>query len=327
MMFRLAVVGCGRVFSRYHLRAVRSRPDVRIVGAVETDADRLDRARAELPGAECGSDLVELLDGVEIDGVLITTPPVVHAEVAVACLERGLPVLVEKPMAPDLSAAQRIVDAQARSGTPLFVGFNRRFYGAYRALRPRVAAASPELEIEYRFIAEQGRWGKDAAVRDPARVLDDIGCHAMDLLSFLTGSLLRELRASALAGPDGADTYEVKVRLDSGVRARCVVGHGDRYEEWLDLITTRGTHRVRIAGGGAGVRLLQGLGLVVRRVSGAPTVADRAFAAQLQAFLSACGGGPSSDAAGPSDGLAAVRAVKAAEASLESDEGWHPVNP
>ncbi|NNF28311.1 MAG: Gfo/Idh/MocA family oxidoreductase, partial [Gemmatimonadetes bacterium] len=197
-MFRLAVVGCGRVFSRYHLRALRARSDVRIVGAVETDADRLEWARGELSGAECGTDLVTLLDRVEVDGVLIATPPPAHADAAVACLERRLPVLVEKPMAATLFDAQRIVDAQDRSRTPLIVGFNRRFYGAYRALGPRVATTLPELEIEYRFIAEQDRWGTGSPVRDPARVLDDIGCHALDLLSFLTGSPVRELRASAL---------------------------------------------------------------------------------------------------------------------------------
>lgn len=98
-------------------------------------------------------------------------------------------------------------------------------------------------------------------------------------------------------------------------------------EERLHLLTPGGTHRVRIAGGGAGLVLLQNRGLAVRKAAGKPNAADRAFSAQLEAFRSTCGGGPSVDAAGPSDGLATVRAVKAAEARIESGGDGHPVNP
>ena len=321
-VFRLLVVGCGRVFSRYHLAAVRSQPGVTIVGAVEPDAQRLEWARQAVDSAACGPSMDEVIDGVEADGVLVTTPPASHGEIVRRCLGRGLPVLVEKPLTLDLSEAMGVVEAQRQAGQPLMVGFNRRFYGPYRELKQSLGSVSAVVRITYRLVAEQERWRPGAEESTTAHVLQDLGCHAFDLVRFLSGSPLSELRASQAGAGEVGVRCDISARTASGVEARCLVGHGPAYEEWLTVETTSGTHRVRIAGGSPWDRLGQTLALVGRRLARRPTTADASFADQLRAFVETCGGRPSTDAAGPLEGLAAVEGVGLAQDSLTAGGSW-----
>jgi len=321
-VFRLIVIGCGRVFRRYHLRAIRSNSAVTIVGAVEPDPGRLDWARETLGNAVCGPAVDDVIDDIDADGVLVATPPAFHAEIAARCLRRGFAVLVEKPLTLDISDARRVVAAQREADRPLLVGFNRRFYRPYAALKERLRERGTTTEITYVFVAEQERWHSAPPGVGQVSVLHDLGCHALDLVRYMTDSPLSGLRASSAQVGQGGQGYEMRARTESGVEVRCRVGHGGAYEEWLAVTTTDGTHRVRIAGGSPGSRLVGNLFLATRRLTGRPTMADAAFSAQLRAFVGSCGGSPSIDAAGPSEGLAAVEGVRAAEESLEAGGAW-----
>ncbi|MDH3222525.1 MAG: Gfo/Idh/MocA family oxidoreductase [Gemmatimonadota bacterium] len=323
--FRLAVVGCGKVFERYHLKAVRSRPGVRIVAAVEPESGRLEWVKRALPRALCRATLDDVLKEAVPDGVLVATPPEAHVEVAERCLEEGLAVLVEKPMAVDVLGARTLMEAQRRSGRPLLVGFNRRFYEPYRPLRRPLREASSEAELEYVFVAEQSRWSQGHGAVPTGSVLHDIGCHALDLVRFLGDSPVETLQAKVAEGLRGEELHELHVQTASGLRARCVVGYGPSYTERLEVRAANGTHRVTVAGGGSAARVAQTIGYALQRVTGRSTVADSAFGAQLDAFVAACAGHAPVDAAGPSAGLAAVEGIRAANESLQGGGIWCPV--
>src|SRR5262245_62498648 len=75
-----------------------------------------------------------------LDAVVVCLPPDLHPDVAVACLEAGRPVIVEKPLAPTVEQAERVVEAAERTGTPLLVAQTLRFDPLVIALRREAAA-------------------------------------------------------------------------------------------------------------------------------------------------------------------------------------------
>jgi predicted dehydrogenase len=72
-------------------------------------------------------DLQSLLDGSDVDGVIIATPNQHHEADALTCIEHGIAVLVEKPISGDAASGERIVTAAEQSGVPLLVGHHRRY--------------------------------------------------------------------------------------------------------------------------------------------------------------------------------------------------------
>src|SRR3954447_22227780 len=111
MSLRIAVIGVGHL-GRHHARILSSLPGIALVGVVDTN-----RARAEEIAAANGTRpfarYTEILDAV--DAVTVAVPTELHCEVALPFLDRGIPVLVEKPLARSLAEADRMIAAAARA--------------------------------------------------------------------------------------------------------------------------------------------------------------------------------------------------------------------
>jgi predicted dehydrogenase len=83
-------------------------------------------------------DCHELVKDADVDAVLITTPHAYHTEQTLAALEQGKHVLVEKPMAMNLEDADKMIEAQKRTGLTVQVGYMRRYATAFIEAVPRV---------------------------------------------------------------------------------------------------------------------------------------------------------------------------------------------
>src|SRR4051812_3355261 len=111
-MLRGAIVGFGFISGKGHTPAYQKREDVEIVAVADVSPARLEAARAAAPGARLYADHRELLaKETRLDFIDIATPPHVHAEIALAALERGIHVLCEKPLTTTLAEARALVDA------------------------------------------------------------------------------------------------------------------------------------------------------------------------------------------------------------------------
>lgn len=112
---RFALVGAGAI-GRTHARALAGLPDVaELVTVVDLDPARA-RELAAQHGAEATTDLAAVLRRDDIDAVTICTPSGLNADCAVAALDAGEHVVVEKPIEVTLAAADRIIAAEERSG-------------------------------------------------------------------------------------------------------------------------------------------------------------------------------------------------------------------
>jgi predicted dehydrogenase len=342
-LLRLAVAGCGQVFERYHLPALLRSRDWRAVAVSDPDPVRRGRAVAALPGATAFDVAVDMLSSTAPDAVLVSTPPATHPGIAVAALERGFHVLVEKPMALSSAEARRMAESAREAGKLLAVGFNRRFRRAESAMARliRNAPAGSVQALRHEFLADAGRWhgaGAGRAASDLEDVLDDIACHGLDLLAWITG---REI-AAVRAVPRDEAAVEIEIRFDGAlngeIAASSIAGRSARHRERLEatiggrgvLCLPGGVARRRGAPPGrlaeACLEARHAARLILGRIAGIPAPSQQSFEAQLAAFAGAVrAGGAGYPGATAASGLRVVLAVEACRASLEGGGSWKAV--
>jgi predicted dehydrogenase len=178
-------VGVGH-FGRNHARVYASMPDVKLVAVADTDAGRC-RAIAEQYGAR---PVASHRDVGEVDAVSVAVPTSRHAEVACWFLERGVPVLVEKPLADTVEAAERIVRTAHENGTFVGVGHVERF-------NPVVQAAT-HLGIRPIFI-ECHRLNPFSFRSTDVGVVLDLMIHDLDVILHFVASKVERVDAVGIA--------------------------------------------------------------------------------------------------------------------------------
>ena len=133
---RVAVVGVGHL-GRHHARILSALDGARLVATVDPQLERAEEAAAA-SGATALRDSRDLFD--KVDAVSIAVPTELHHEVAMPFLERGVAVLVEKPMARTLAEADDMIAAARASGATLAVGHTERYNPAVAAVMPMVTS-------------------------------------------------------------------------------------------------------------------------------------------------------------------------------------------
>jgi predicted dehydrogenase len=139
-------------------------------------------------GVHAHDTLDALLDGAQ--AVVVAVPTTAHEAVATAALERGIHVLVEKPIAPDLAAADRILQAAARSGAVVQTGHVERF-------NPAVVAA--EAYLDHPRFVESHRLAPFSPRSTDVAVVLDLMIHDVDLVGSLVGRSVVEIAAAGVS--------------------------------------------------------------------------------------------------------------------------------
>jgi predicted dehydrogenase len=157
---RLAAVGLGQI-AELMLPPYLAHPDVEIVGLCDRDASRLERWRGDLPDAAFTTELEELL-ALDADVVDVLVPTPYHADVAVAALDAGFHVQLQKPFARSMEDTDRILDAAARSGAMLRVLEDYTFFPPLVKLRDIVESGELGAPVGVHMkIVNTGRGGWD----------------------------------------------------------------------------------------------------------------------------------------------------------------------
>jgi predicted dehydrogenase len=203
-MVRIAVIGVGHL-GQHHARIFASMPDVRLVGVVDTKPGRAGEIGAKY-GVPGYADLAQL-DGA-YDAVTIAVPTVSHAEVALPLIERGVAVLLEKPIAGTVLDADRLISAAAARGVVLAAGHTERF-------NPAVVAALP-LVASPRFV-EVHRLGTFPERSLDIDVIFDLMIHDIDLLLTAVRSEVVSIEAVGVnVLTPKIDIANVRLRFASG---------------------------------------------------------------------------------------------------------------
>jgi predicted dehydrogenase len=187
---RLGLVGLGSI-GHHHATQLRTLPEgAALVGGMDIAAAARERFRTEFE-VPTYADHEELFAAV--DAVIVTTPNRFHEEYAVAALEAGLDVLVEKPLAHDLASAERIAAAAREAEGFCMVGFHNRFGSPAQVLRGRIDDGRfgdvYHVEANYvrrRGVPGRGSWFTDRSVAGGGALVD-IGTHAIDFALYVLG--------------------------------------------------------------------------------------------------------------------------------------------
>lgn len=338
----VAVIGGGTI-SRLHLDAYRARPDARLVTVCDIDPDRARSTAEQYGAADWTTSVEQVLADDRVRALSLCTRNDTHAEIAAAALDAGKAVLVEKPLGRTAAEAQRVVDAQERSGQVAQVGFVRRFSPNAVVLKEFLAAG--ELGDPYyatarnlRRAGNPGGWFTDRSVSGGGPLMD-VGVHFVDIAWWLLGTPeiatvsgftasplgardnLRHLSRYRSADADGTvssveDLAGAMIRFTNGAVLTLEVSyslHG-RDEVGVKVFGDRGGAELEPA-----LRLFTESHDTVLEVTpqiDAPTFDMSAFDAEIAAFLAAVRGeGPR--VATVQEGLVVTRIVEAIYDSAE----------
>lgn len=201
---RIAVVGAG-AFGRNHLRVLRESPRALLVAAVDTDAERAEKAATEF-GCAALRDWRELAG--KVDAAVVAVPTFAHAEVGRGLMEAGIDVLVEKPIAADMASANNLVSTASKHGRILQVGHLEGFNPAITALR-QIANLPLFFEIHRLSLFTPRSLDVDVVL--------DLMIHDIDIVLWLTGLMPQEIRAAGISvlSPK-VDIANVRLAFETG---------------------------------------------------------------------------------------------------------------
>lgn len=177
------LVGYGAAGRKIHARLMRE-AGLLVTDVVTSNAARVEEARIDWPDVRIHRDLAALLGSSRPDVIVIASPTGLHVEHALAALDAGIPVVVDKPLALDQDAALAVVQHSGQTGTPLTVFHNRRWDSEQLTLRDVLTEGT--LGSVHRFERRWERWRpspknrwRENAVGEGG-VLLDLGPHLVD---------------------------------------------------------------------------------------------------------------------------------------------------
>ncbi len=247
---RFGIIGAGAIAQTY-AQAFAGARSARVDAACDLRPDAADALAERLDCAAFG-DFRQMLTDADLDAVVVCTPPASHPEICIAALERGLPVLCEKPLAVDVASARRMVAAAQSAGVLLTMASKFRY--ALDVVRAKSIVASGILGeiilLENTFTARvdmSARWNADPE-HSGGGVLIDNGTHSVDLIRYFLGPIaeVQAVGGKNVQGLAVEDTVQLFVRTESGVRGAVDLSWSlDKgFEGFLDIYGSHGTVRV-----------------------------------------------------------------------------------
>ena len=189
MVLKAAVIGLG-MMGRNHARIFGLMDSSRLVAMADSSPPALE-SMARMYNARAYTDYVEMLDRERPDIVSVAVPTRLHREVAVAALERGVHVFLEKPISGDVVEGQKIIDAAEKAGAKLAVGHIERFNPAVLELKKQLDAG----QLGRIFQIHARRVGPFPPRVQDVGVVIDLATHELNLLEYLTGSRVETIYA------------------------------------------------------------------------------------------------------------------------------------
>lgn len=243
---RLGFLGVGWI-GRNRMEALARDGVARVTAVADPQAEALDAAVEVAPSAVRAASLEELLEH-ELDGIVIATPSALHADQAVAALDRGLAVFCQKPLARNAAETRRVLEAAREADRLLAVDLSYRHVEALRAAREQVASGALgrlhtiDLAFHNAYGPDKG-WFTDPELAGGGCLID-LGTHLVDLALWLTSAAGSSDRNPVvpLSAYRGQRNHEIDVET-----ARALSLHGDAVEDHAVAELALGEVRARVA--------------------------------------------------------------------------------
>lgn len=196
--YKVGIIGIGRI-AYAHIEALNALEHIEITAI--SSRSNIEQKAKQLNIENYYSDYKEMLDNEDLDSVHICTSNDVHFEIASYALDKGLHIVLEKPMTMDVSEAIKLYEKSRANNLVCKIQFHNRFYGVNQYIRNHIAEIGDVVSIHGGYT--QG-WAANPNVFDwrdqrkyggETKVISDIGTHYFDLVEFLTGHKITEVSA------------------------------------------------------------------------------------------------------------------------------------
>ena len=244
---RVALVGYGLAGSAFHAPLIATTPELRLAAIVTRNEERRARALRDHPGVSLFDSADEIWARAgEFDLVVVAAPNRAHVPLGLAALAAGLPVVVDKPLAPSVAEGRRLVEAARERGLMLTVFQNRRWDGDFLTVRRLLAenALGRVLRFESRFERWRpevaGGWRDQPGPEEAGGLLFDLGSHLAD-------------QAVQLFGPVQSVYAELEIRrpgaeVDDDDFVALEHAEGVRSHLWMSAVAAELGPRLRVLG-------------------------------------------------------------------------------
>ncbi len=242
---RVGILGYGIAGRVFHAPLVSATPGMTVAAIVTRSPERQAQAKADNPGATILSSADELFR-LPLDLVVVATPNRTHVPLALAAIDAGISVVVDKPFAPTAAEASRIRDAASERGVRLTVFQNRRWDSDFRTVSKVIAEGARgdvhRFESRYeRWVPEiWDNWRESGAPEEAGGVLYDLGAHLVDQALHLFGPVSAVYAETDLRRPGVAvdDDAFIVLTHTNGVRSHL----------WMSLSAAQHGPRFRVLG-------------------------------------------------------------------------------
>jgi len=234
---KIGVIGCGWFAQAVHIPALRRLPGAELIALAEPDSHQRQEAARRVPKAQVHADYRDLLRMRDLDAVIVSVPTALHAEVAIAAMQLGKHVYLEKPIAPSLSEADRILSVWKQSGVAGMIGFNYRFNALHQAARMQIQTRTLGSLVGARSVFSVPARSMPAwkqARSSGGGVLLEMASHHIDLARFLFQQDVRMVYAGIQSRHTEHDTATLHLQLADGLHIQsffslCALNE-DRFE-------------------------------------------------------------------------------------------------
>lgn len=326
-MVRVGVIGVG-VMGADHARKLSRVVSGAELAAVSDFSSEVAQKVSDELGARVCSDGFALIDDGGVDAVVIATRDDTHADLVLAALRAGKPVMCEKPLAPTAQECRSIIDAQADLGAtvePITVGFMRRFDPSYVALRERVASRELGAPLIMHCVSRTVTSGPGG---DSTTSITNSAIHELDIVPWLLDSPIVEVswqhgRTSVNSGArQDPQLYLMRTASDVLVTSELFLNARYGYDTRCEIVSETGT---------AALTLPAHVVTDSARTRGVEYPADwiprysDAYRIELQEWIDSINQNRPSTLASAADGLRAALVADALVESMNSGGAWTAV--
>ncbi len=316
-VLRVGVVGCGGL-GKTEAKIVHQMEDAELIGVCDMDIARAQQVAGELGIDKGYNDHLKLINGNNLDCLLVVTPTYTHAQITVDAANAGLHVFCEKPMAITLDECDQMLAAAQANSVQLMIGFVRRFQPNYREMKRRVDAGEigdvrlvQSVRMGGRPPLGIGEWRRK---RDKVGGLHSAYIHEMDQMLWLGGHVKTVRGVVNFGTLDNTDVEDsIWMCLDFANGAIGALGSSELHPiGWYTLDVSGTTGMMRISGSTTQIQL--------KRHTGESEVIEldpnNAFEEEIRFFFDAVRRGELTQATGL-DGRRSLEVVLAAFRSAE----------
>jgi predicted dehydrogenase len=190
-MLYLGIIGCGRVTSMFHLRAIDQIDDIRVVAVSDVSEERMDDIRGASGASESYLDYKKLLSDENVEAVAINTPPQFHETIVIEALKAGKHVLCEKPLAETIEGCIRIKETQGETGLIVLPAHNYAFTPSLVEMSKRVKGDIigdvTGIDISFENLLKSYRSQTDFRVNTENGIVEDVLPHILSVVHSIVG--------------------------------------------------------------------------------------------------------------------------------------------